>query len=258
MTSMQTTTRLSRSILFVGLLGVTALFAGCEGGPKLEEERQQLYAQNREAQEELNRTRQALEALTNERNALAAENARLAGENDTTRAELAKSEANLKAAETALAEATKKPVPVRVVETTPAKNPFSDIEGTEVTTGPGVITIRVPGDVLFEAGKIDLKSSSKKTLDQIAAALKKDYAGKTIRVEGYTDTDPISKSKWTDNLDLSLERAAAVHRFLQSKGIPGNRMYAAGFGEFRPRSTKATSRRVEIVVLLNETQAAGK
>jgi chemotaxis protein MotB len=258
MTRMTTTNRLSRSILFVGLLGVTALFAGCEGGPKLEEERNQLYAQNREAQEELNRTRQALEALTNERNLLAAENARLAGENDATRAELAKAETNLKVAEAALAEATKKPVPVRVVEPTPAKTPFSDIENTEITTGPGVITIKVPGDVLFEAGKIDLKSSSKTTLEKIANVLKKDYAGKTIRVEGYTDTDPISKSKWTDNLDLSLERAAAVHRFLQSKGLPGNRMYAAGFGEFRPRSSKATSRRVEIVVLLNEAQAAGK
>ncbi len=258
MTSLTIQNRITRSILFVGLIGVTALFAGCEGGPKLEEERQQLYSQNREAQEELNRTRQALEALTNERNALAAENARLASENDATRAELAKSEANLKTAENALAEATKKPVPARVVEPTPSKGAFGEIDGIDVTTGPGVITVRVPGDVLFEPGKIDLKSSSKKTLDQIAAVLKKEYAGKTIRVEGYTDTDPISKSKWTDNLDLSLERAAAVHRFLQSKGLSGNRMYAAGFGEFRPRSTKDKSRRVEIVVLMNETQAAGK
>jgi chemotaxis protein MotB len=252
--------RISRSLLFVGLIGVTALFAGCQGGPKLEEERQQLYAQNKEAQEELNRTRAALEALTNERNALAAENARLAGENDTTRAELARSESNLKAAEAALAEATKKPVPTKVAvePTPPAKNAFSDIENTETTTGPGVITIKVPGDVLFEAGKIDLKSGAKTTLDKIATVIKREYPGKTIRVEGYTDTDPISKSKWTDNLQLSMERAASVYRFLQSKGLPPNRMYAAGFGEYRPRSSKDKSRRVEIVVLLNETQAAGK
>jgi chemotaxis protein MotB len=109
--------------------------------------------------------------------------------------------------------------------------------------------VRVPGDVLFSPGKIELKSTAKRTLDQIAQAIRGNHAGKMIRVEGYTDTDPIRKSPWTDNLELSLQRSAAVARYLQSKGVDGKRMYASGFGENKPRSSKANSRRVEIVVL---------
>ncbi|MFW6165879.1 MAG: OmpA family protein [Ralstonia sp.] len=42
----------------------------------------------------------------------------------------------------------------------------------------------------------------------------------------------------------------AVERYLQSQGISGEQMYSAGFGEAKPRETKAKSRRVEIVVIL--------
>lgn len=139
---------------------------------------------------------------------------------------------------------------------TPAPQPaarantgFESIEGVTTYQTPGQISVRVPGDVLFESGKVDLKSSARQTLAQIAAVIKRQYGAQTIRVEGYTDTDPIRKSKWKDNLELSLERAAAVHRYLQEQGISKDRMYAAGFGETHPQSTKAQSRRVEIVVV---------
>ena len=245
-----------KMVAFVGLLGASAVLVGCEGGPKVEEERQQLYSQNREAQTELDRTRQALEALTNERNQLGSENARLSAELDSTRSTLSRTDADLAAARASLAQA-KQPVPQSAPE--PVKSSgFSEIAGVETVAGPGVITVRVPGDVLFEPGKIDVKPGARKTLDQVVAVIQKEYPGKTVRVEGYTDTDPISKSKWTDNLELSLQRSAAVTRYLQSKGIAGNRMYAAGFGEYRPRSSKAHSRRVEIVVLLNDSAASGK
>jgi len=129
---------------------------------------------------------------------------------------------------------------------------FDQIPGVETVSRPGAISVRVPGDVLFAPGKVELKGSALKTLDEVAAVIKKDYPSNTIRVEGYTDTDPIKKSKWKDNLELSLQRAAAVARHLATKGIDANRMYAAGFGEHRPRDTKAKSRRVEIVVIMNE------
>ena len=49
----------------------------------------------------------------------------------------------------------------------------------------------------------------RKVVDKVAAALKRDYSGKQIRVEGHTDSDPIKLSKWANNQQLSLARAAA-------------------------------------------------
>ena len=116
----------------------------------------------------------------------------------------------------------------------------------------GTVTVTLPGDVLFESGKADLKPGSKATLDKVAAAIKRTYPGKPIRVEGHTDADPITKTKseWEDNLDLSLTRAAAVTRYLEQQGILPKSITTSGFGEFHPRgSDKKKNRRVEIVVV---------
>ena len=127
---------------------------------------------------------------------------------------------------------------------------FEGIADVEVATNAaGELALRLPSDVLFPAGKADLKSAAKTSLQQVASVINSDYAGSTIRVEGYTDTDPIRKSGWKDNLELSLERAAAVHRYLVGRGIPAERLYAAGYGSENPLQSKAASRRVEIVVV---------
>ena len=116
----------------------------------------------------------------------------------------------------------------------------------------GTMTVNLPGDVLFDSGQATIKNSAQATLDKVAAALRKDYANKLIRVEGHTDSDPISRTKdqWTDNLDLSLTRAAAVTRYLEKAGISSKQITTSGFGPDRPKATKAKSRRVEIVVVV--------
>jgi chemotaxis protein MotB len=123
-------------------------------------------------------------------------------------------------------------------------------EGVEVSEDVHGITVTLPETVLFESGRAELKSSSKQTLEKIAGVIKKDYSGRLIRVEGHTDTDPIKKSNWKDNWELSCERSLAVTRFLTREGgIDPRGVYAAGFGEFMPRSKeKAHNRRVQIVI----------
>lgn len=196
--------------------------AGCETG-RLQQERQALWVQNQELQDELNRTRAALDAAEADR--LTAQS-QISGLQDRLVAPQAM--------------------------TASANSAFAGIEGVETVQTPGQIAVRVPGDVLFEPGKVTLKESAKRTLNQVAQAIKREYPGNTIRVEGYTDTDPIRRSNWADNLELSLQRAAAVHRYLAEQGVDADRMYAAGFGAARPQATKAKSRRVEIVVVLAE------
>ncbi|MFA6132963.1 MAG: OmpA family protein [Phycisphaerae bacterium] len=115
----------------------------------------------------------------------------------------------------------------------------------------------VGSDILFGPGKATLTPEGKKRLDKIAADLKNTYSGSSIRVYGYTDTDPIRKSKelWQDNLDLSANRAMAVTRHLISKGINAGKIETVAMGETHPVASNKDSagrtknRRVEIIAL---------
>lgn len=181
-----------------------------------------------------------------------AERDELWNQNQELQTKLTDTMAALDSAENEAASLRNRPAPAPVViqeSTGSGANRFANIEGVETYQRGGDLHVRVPGDVLFSSGKVTLKSSAKKTLGEIAGVLQSDYASNKIRVEGYTDTDPIRRSKWKDNLELSLQRAAAVHRYLQTQGISADRMYAAGFGETEPAESKARSRRVEIVVV---------
>ena len=203
-----------------GWVLLAALAGGCQN-QQLVRERDALFAQNTALQERLNESRAAYDAVVAERNRLA------------------------KQLEDELSRPAPPPPPS-------SGDGFGAIEGVETFTEAGQITVRVPGDVLFASGKTELKSSSRNTLDGIAGVIKRQYAGNTIRVLGYTDTDPIRRSKWIDNLQLSQERAGAVHRYLQQQGVTPKQLEAVGKGPWHPRNTKALSRRVEIVVVLGE------
>ncbi len=114
-------------------------------------------------------------------------------------------------------------------------------EGTRLT---------IAGDVLFGSGSADLKSTSKKTLDKVAAELKQSrYTKFSVRVDGYTDSDPIKRSKWGSNEALSEARARSVEKYLESKGVSSSRLSAVGRGAANPKKSKAESRRVEIIIL---------
>jgi chemotaxis protein MotB len=116
-------------------------------------------------------------------------------------------------------------------------------------TAGGEVVVSALGDVLFDSGRATLKSSAKTSLNQIASVIKSKYTGQVIRVEGYSDTDPIKKSNWKTNERLSGERAMAVEEYLTSRGLSKDQIYYAGFGSSRPKENKAKSRRVEIVIL---------
>jgi len=129
-------------------------------------------------------------------------------------------------------------------------------EGYEVALDPsaGTITVTLPNEILFDSGKAGLKKATSGELNHILSVLKSRYSGKEIDVVGHTDTDPIKKSPWKDNWELSSQRALTVTRYLIEHGIAEEKIRAAGCGEARPiasnatASGKARNRRVEIVV----------
>jgi chemotaxis protein MotB len=108
---------------------------------------------------------------------------------------------------------------------------------------PGV---RVVGDrfvfeseVLFPTGKSEMNDAGKRELDKLAGALtdlQKEIPPEipwVMRVDGHTDKTQIRNSAKT-NWELSAERAISVVKYLVAKGIPPQRLVAAGFGEFQP------------------------
>ena len=95
--------------------------------------------------------------------------------------------------------------------------------------------VTVGSDILFASGKASLTSQGKATLDKIAADIKATYAGMPVRVCGFTDSDPIKRTKnlWQDNLDLSANRAMAVTRYLWDKGIAAETIETVAMGSTR-------------------------
>ncbi len=124
----------------------------------------------------------------------------------------------------------------------------------EFDAAAGTIKVTLQNKILFNSGRASLKKATNATLDHVRSVLKSKYSGRRIDVVGHTDSDPIKKSKWKDNWELSAQRALTVVRYLSGRGIPPARIRAVGCGAGRPiasnakASGKARNRRVEIIV----------
>lgn len=129
---------------------------------------------------------------------------------------------------------------------------FEGIAGVTSEYANGEVTVSIASDVLFDSGRATLKTNAKQSLQQVASVIKSQYGGNGIRIAGHTDSDPIQKSGWKSNYHLGAERAYSVMEFLQAQGIGNDRMHIASFGPSQPAGSKAASRRVEIIVLMNQ------
>ncbi len=77
-----------------------------------------------------------------------------------------------------------------------------------------------------------------------------------LRIDGHTDTQPISTAEFRSNWELSAARAISVVKYLTAQGVPAERLAAAGFGEYQPieagNSTSARSRNRRIELKLDQ------
>jgi flagellar motor protein MotB len=123
-------------------------------------------------------------------------------------------------------------------------------DSVEVRYSKGRLSMGVDNSVTFDSGSTTLKDSSHRVLRNVANVMKERFAGRRFFIEGHTDTDPIVKSKWRDNMQLSMERADAVRRYLVQQGVPESAIAVVGYGQHEPRDggRKERNRRVEIVV----------
>jgi chemotaxis protein MotB len=128
------------------------------------------------------------------------------------------------------------------------------------------LVVDLTDKVLFDVGKAEINERGKSVLGHVVTALAK-FDKRVIQVGGHTDNQPVTspnvQQQFPTNWELSTARATNVVRFLQESGkIPGERLMAAGFAQYRPIASNANeaerrrNRRIEIVLLPPETPPA--
>ncbi|MFH1460303.1 MAG: OmpA family protein [Candidatus Omnitrophota bacterium] len=111
-------------------------------------------------------------------------------------------------------------------------------------------------EILFDSGKDVIKTNAYPILDRVANVLNAQVRDRNIAIEGHTDNQPISKSNWKSNWELSSARAMSVlHYLIDNKNVAEKRLSAVGYGEHHPLQSNDTAagrqqnRRVEITIL---------
>lgn len=114
---------------------------------------------------------------------------------------------------------------------------------------------------LFPLGSAELTGDARELINKTGQILKK--APQYIRVEGHTDNLPINTSQYPSNWELSVTRSTrVVQELIRELDFHPERLSAAGYGEFRPKSPNDTpqnrqqNRRVDIVVLKSKYETA--
>lgn len=119
------------------------------------------------------------------------------------------------------------------------------------------LIISLPSNLLFDAGKAEVKLDGKKTLFSLGGVLSR--IKNRIEIIGHTDPTPPSsdKSDYETNWDLSLARATAVAIVLKDVGYT-HETVVRGFSSARydelpenlkDEERKALARRVDIVIM---------
>ena len=119
------------------------------------------------------------------------------------------------------------------------------------------LELSLRNSLLFSSGDAEPHYDAFEVVGTIASVLvDKDNA---IRVEGFTDNQPIRTNAFPSNWELSTSRAAAVVRMLTMEGVEPARMAAVGYGQHQPvarNDTEEGRRRNRRVVLLISRDAS--
>ncbi len=149
--------------------------------------------------------------------------------------------------------------------------------GLKVVVRNNRMVIQLPGDILFDSGKDELKPQGREVLGQVAEVIRSDsdLAKRNFQVAGHTDNVKYpAGGAFKDNWGLSLARSRTVLLFLVTPNTPAKdpkagttggglnpkHWAASGYGETDPqigtvdaqdKDQQQKNRRVELVVQPN-------
>ncbi|MGK0374409.1 MAG: flagellar motor protein MotB [Arenicella sp.] len=124
--------------------------------------------------------------------------------------------------------------------------------------------IAISGSVLFAVNSDQLQSEGRVLLRSLVAPLNV-FLGERdqmLMISGFTDDRPVrvENRNFTDNWELSAQRALTVTRVLVEEGMPANMVFAAAFGAQSPVASnndevgRSKNRRVEMAPVPKNTQ----
>jgi chemotaxis protein MotB len=117
------------------------------------------------------------------------------------------------------------------------------------------LEIELSSTLLFDSGSADLNVPSLELLGEMAELFKEHE--NPIRVEGFTDNQPIRSGKFPSNWELSAARAAAVVQLFIEEGIAPQRLAAVGYGEHQPiadnRTLEGREKNRRVVLMVSKT-----
>ncbi len=116
------------------------------------------------------------------------------------------------------------------------------------------LILRMADTALFPSSHAYLTPEARSILDTVGVSIRD--LPNHVRVEGHTDSRPISTPEFPSNWELSTARSTNVIRYLiEVHGLDAAQLSAAGYGEYRPIDTNETfagmqaNRRVDIILL---------
>lgn len=197
---------------------------------------------------------------------------RLTAEMNATRAELARLNAALDAADAKakqqqaqiidLGQRLNRALASKVEELARYRSEFFGRMREALRNQPGIAVVGdrfvFQSEVLFDKASAQLKPAAIATMKELAARLKEIAASVppdinwVLQVDGHTDSIPISTERFPSNWELSAARAIEVVKFLESQGLPPERLVAAGHAANAPieagtsEAARARNRRIEI------------
>lgn len=141
---------------------------------------------------------------------------------------------------------------------------IKNAEIQQITDAKGLDAIKVTFDsgILFDSGESELAASSKASLSDLADVLMNNRIC-DVAIQGHTDDvgfrGMTAEQSVQKNMDLSMDRAAAVAQYLQSKGVSMDQIIAVeGLGPSNPVASNSTeagrrqNRRVEIFLYASQ------
>lgn len=127
------------------------------------------------------------------------------------------------------------------------------LAGGRVTLVDG--RIGISGSVLFALNSNELQPEGRQLLSSLSGPLASylRQRGEILMVSGFTDDQPLKDgNRFTDNWELSAQRALTVTRALIEAGVPASSVFAAAFGAEQAVASnadaagRARNRRVEM------------
>jgi len=112
---------------------------------------------------------------------------------------------------------------------------FDDSGDASVDQSDRGMTFNFKSNSMFKGGSAEVTEEAEPLLDRVAQLVSlMGITNYTVEVEGHTDDVPISTKQFPSNWELSASRAAAVVRWLISRGVDPERLRAVGYGDTQP------------------------